>query len=377
MRLLNRCRLLTLNQRHLLTRQLVRKPVAPWATQHLFLSTIAGKSMKAFGIKGKGGGVDALEELQLPQPELRSHDILIRVESCALNPIDTKLRKLTPPPGGFPKVLGFDGAGTVVTCGSEARSFEAGDKVFFAGSHIRNGSNAEFVAVDERIVGRMPKTINAATASSVPLCALTAWEGLEQLGINPLSASNKKQCLLMLPGAGGVGCYGIQFAKLAGLQVVATASRPESEAACRHLGADHVVNHKLPLKPQLDALGISQLDYIYDAVSFENYATQFVDLIKPFGKIVTITTVGKASIDPFKAKAVSICWELMFVRSAFTTEDIAHQGEILNAVSALIDSGKLKTPIWKTLPWSLESLRKAHELQESGQAIGKIVMTSE
>jgi len=245
-----------LNQRHLLTRQLVRKPVAPWAIQHLFLSTIAGKSMKAFGIKVKGGGVDALEELQLPQPELRSHDILIRVESCALNPIDTKLRKLTPPPGGFPKVLGFDGAGTVVTCGSEARSFEAGDKVFFAGSHIRNGSNAEFVAVDERIVGRMPKTINAATASSVPLCALTAWEGLEQLGINPLSASNKKQCLLMLPGAGGVGCYGIQFAKLAGLQVVATASRPESEAACRHLGADHVVNHKLPLKPQLDALAV-------------------------------------------------------------------------------------------------------------------------
>jgi len=318
-----------------------------------------------------------LEEFQLPQPALRSHDILVRVESCALNPIDTKLRKLTPPPGGFPKVLGFDGAGTVETCGSEASIFKAGDKVFFAGSHLRNGSNAEFVAVDERIVGSAPATVNATIASSVPLCALTAWEGLEQLGINPASTSGKKQSLLMLPGAGGVGCYGIQLAKLAGLQVIATASRPESEAACRQLGADHVVNHKLPLKPQLETLGVGQVDYIYDAVSFEDNAAQFVDLIKPFGKIVTITTVGKASIDPFKVKSVSICWEFMFTRSALTTDDIAHQGEILNAVSALIDSGKLKTPIWKTLPWSLESLRKAHELQESGQAIGKIVMTSE
>merc|ERR1712232_273132 len=142
---------------------------------------------------------------------------------------------------------------------------------------------------------------------------------------------------------------------------------------CRELGADHVINHHKPLKPQLDALGIGAIDFIYDAVNFQDYAAQFVEIIKPFGKIVTITAAGSASIDPFKPKAVTISWEAMFARSLFMTDDVGHQGQILNHVSELIDTGKVKAPIWQILPWSTTSLRKAHDLQESGKAIGKIV----
>lgn len=89
---------------------------------------------------------------------------------------------------------------------------------------------------------------------------------------------------------------------------------------------------------------------------------------------MSITETGKADLDAFKGKAVSFSWELMFTRSLFETEDIGHQGYILNTVAEMIDAGKLQTPIWKSLPWSLESLREAHLLQESGKAIGKIVM---
>merc|ERR1711998_509968 len=225
-------------------------------------------------------------------------------------------------------------------------------------------------AVDSRIVGKAPRTVAPEVAASVPLVALTAWEGLEQLGMNFSSPSRSQgKRILVIPGAGGVGSYIIQFAKVLGLTVIATASRPESEEACRSLGADHVVNHRETLKPQLEALGIKDVHYIFDAVSFEQYATQFLDIIAPFGRIVSITEAGKANFDAFKWKAVTSSWEFMFARPAFEAEDIAHQSHILNTVSQMIDVGKLQTPIWKSLPWSLESLKEAHKLQESGKAI--------
>jgi NADPH2:quinone reductase len=253
--------------------------------------------------------------------------------------------------------------------------FTVGDRVFFAGSHIRDGTNADLVAVDSRIVGKAPASIAPEVAASVPLVALTAWEGLEQLGLD-FSAPTKSQgkTILVIPGAGGVGSYIIQLAKVLGLTVIATASRSESREACLSLGADHVINHRENLKPQLESLGINDVHYIYDAVSFEQYAPQFLEIIRPFGRIVSITEAGKANLDDFKWKAVSFSWEFMFSRPQFQPDDIAHQSHILNTVSQMIDAGKLQTPIWKSLPWSLESLREMHVLQESGKAIGKIVM---
>jgi zinc-binding alcohol dehydrogenase family protein len=331
--------------------------------------------MHAFAFR-QGGDVDVLEEMALPRPELRPKDILVRVEACAMNPVDTKFRALSSPPGApMPRILGWDASGVVAACGPESVGFSVGDRVFFAGSHVRNGTNADLVAVDSRIVGKAPRTIAPEVAASVPLVALTAWEGLEQLGLDfskPVLSQGRR--ILVIPGAGGVGSYIIQLAKVLGLTVIATASRPESEQACRALGADHVVNHRETLKPQLEALGIKDVHYIFDAVSFEQYATQFLDIIAPFGRIVSITSVGKANFDAFKSKAVTLSWEFMFSRAAFEPEDIAHQSHILNTVSQMIDAGKLQTPIWKSLPWSLESLKEAHKLQESGKAIGKIVM---
>jgi len=346
--------------------------------KHLAEEDSKKEIMQAFGIRS-GGGVDAIEALELPKPEMRPKDILVRVEACAMNPVDFKLRNLNPGhpwfPVGSPKVLGWDGSGVVAECGPESVGFNVGDRVFFAGSHIRNGTNADLVAVDSRIVGKAPRTVAPEVAASVPLVALTAWEGLEQLGLDFSSpSSGKGKTILVIPGAGGVGSYIIQLAKVLGLTVIATASRPESREACLSLGADHVINHRETLKPQLEELGINELHFIYDAVSLEQYATQFLEIIRPFGRIVSITGAGKADLDAFRWKAVSFSWEFMFSRPQYEPEDIAHQSHILNTVSQMIDAGKLKTPVWKSLPWSLESLREMHALQESGKAIGKIVM---
>merc|ERR1719247_204707 len=349
------------------------------ATKKQLAQEVSSKeTMQAFGIRS-GGGPDAIEALELPRPELRSKDILVRVEACAMNPVDTKLRNLNPGhawfPAGSPKVLGWDASGVVAACGPESVGFSVGDRVFFAGSHIRNGTNADLVAVDSRIVGKAPASIAPEVAASVPLVALTAWEGLEQLGLDFSSPfSGKGKTILVIPGAGGVGSYIIQLAKVLGLTVIATASRPESREACLSLGADHVINHRESLKPQLESLGINEVHFIYDAVSFEQYAPQFLEIIRPFGRIVSITAAGKADMDAFRWKAVSYSMEFMFSRPEYEPDDIAHQSYILNTVSQMIDAGKLQTSIWKSLPWSLESLREMHMLQESGKAIGKIVM---
>jgi len=333
-------------------------------------------TMAAFGIRS-AGGIDVLEELLLPVPEVRPKDLLIRVEASAMNPVDFMVRNMDVAPGGFPKVLGWDGAGIVEACGPDVAGFKVGDRVYFAGSVMRNGSNADLVAVDERIVAQAPASISAAVASSVPLVTLTAWEGLEHLGLNPSDAgSGCQRKILVMPGAGGVGSYVIQLAKACGLQVIATASREESREACKALGADFVINHNEPLKPQLEKLGINGVPFIYDAVDFKGNAEQYADIILPFGKIVSVTMfAGEIVIlDAFKFKAVSIMTEAMFTRSNFETDDMAHQGEILSRAAKMIDAGMLQTPIWETLPWSLDSLRKAHSLQESRKAIGKIVL---
>lgn len=339
------------------------------------------RSMRAFGMR-VGGGVDVLEELEVPVPELQPRDLLVRVEAVGFNPGDFMIREMEVPPGGLPKILGWDGAGVVQATGTKVTAHKAGDRIYFAGSVIRNGSNADFVAIDERIVARAPASIPAAVAATVPMVTLTAWEGLEQLGLDPSQAgSGRQRRLLTIPGSGGIGSKIIQLAKACGVQVIATASREESRQEAIDLGADFVINHRKALKPQLEKLGIKDVHFIYDVVDFVGYQQQFGDIIQPFGKIVSAaltTQVMESKIeisDALISKSVAVISEAMFARTMFEAEDMGHQGEILTMAAQMIDDQRLQTPIWKSLPWSLESLRTAHDLLQSGKAIGKIVMT--
>lgn len=332
--------------------------------------------MKAIGLKTKGGPSSLLEELEILIPELlKPLDILVKMQAVGMNPVDTKVRA-NPAELTEPKILGYDGVGVVEKLGSDASLFKVGDKVWFAGVTNRNGTNAEYIAVDERIVGWAPTAISTAHAAAIPLVLLTAWEGIfEQLGIKAFDPANKGKTLLMLPGAGGVGSLVVQLAKkLCGLTVVATASRAESEAAVKALGADHVINHRKPLQAQLEAIGVNGIDYIFNAYDTSANFDQYCDIIKPLGKIVTIVDASKpVDVNKFKLKRVSYSVELMFTRALFDVDPI-QQHHILCNGARLVDSGLLQLPAVTVLPYSLENLKRLHEQQETGTMIGKNVL---
>jgi NADPH2:quinone reductase len=319
----------------------------------------------------------ALVDRELPEPTPGLHDLLVRIEAVAVNPIDTKLRAAVGP-GMAPKQLGWDGAGVVAAVGEQVSRFQAGDPVMFAGDAGRAGCNAEAVLVDERLVGRKPARLSWAEAAAVPLTGLTAWESLfERLGLDPDGGGGGKgPTLLILGGAGGVGSIAIQLARRAGAVVIASASRPESAAWVRQLGTDHVVDHHRPLAPQLAALGFEAVDLIANFSDTDAYWEVMAELIAPLGSIVAI--VGNRQpldLNLLKAKSVTFAWEFMFSRSQFQTADMGRQGEILDRLADHFDRRELRPTLSRTLsPINAANLEIAHAQLATGSTIGKVAL---
>src|SRR5215469_2628316 len=181
----------------------------------------------------------SLFDIELPKPVPGNHDLLGRVEAVSVNPVDTKVRAPKPDVEKNPRVLGWDAAGVVEAVGPDVKRFKPGDEVYYAGDITHPGSNAEFQLVDERIVGHKPHTLSFAEAAAMPLTTLTAWEALFDRLLIDRHGGNREQSLFIIGGAGGVGSIAIQLGKLAGLVVIATASRPETQEWVKALGADH------------------------------------------------------------------------------------------------------------------------------------------
>ena len=318
-----------------------------------------------------------LREMELPLPELGPHDLLVRVEAVAVNPVDTKVRAGLDAEAP-PRVLGWDAAGCVEAVGSAVNRFRPGDAVMAAGDISRPGCNAQWLAVDERITGRRPKRSSWAEAAALPLTGLTAWEALfERLGLDA-DGGDTGRSLLIIGAAGGVGSMAIQLARRAGLLVIATASRPESAAWVRELGADHVVDHRRELAPQLAELGLETVDRIANFADTEAYWDVMADLIRPQGAIVAIVeNRGPLDLDRLKSKSASFHWEFMFTRPLYGTPDLARQGEILEQLADRIEAGDLRTTLHMHTqrgPITAENLERAHSLLASGRSIGKIVL---
>ncbi|CAN0352005.1 unnamed protein product, partial [Ectocarpus sp. 4 AP-2014] len=236
---------------------------------------------------------ESLVDLELEKPLPAGRDLLVALKAIAVNPVDTKVRAPKDVVEAAPKILGWDAAGVVEAVGPEVELFQPGDEVYYAGDITRQGSNAEFQLVDERIVGKKPATLGFPEAAALPLTAITAYEAFfDRLGIDP-GGANRGETLLIVGGAGGVGSIGIQLAKIAGLTVIATASRPESAAWCTNLGADHIVNHREPLRPQVEALGLKYVDHFALFNDTDGHWDAAADLIRPQGKIVSIVENAK------------------------------------------------------------------------------------
>ena len=320
---------------------------------------------------------ESLVDVELDIPSPQSRDVLVKVHAVAVNPVDTKIRKPKDKVEATPKVLGWDAAGEVVAVGDAVNLFKVGDLVYYAGDVTRSGCNAEYQLMDERIVGHKPLSLNFEAAAALPLTAITAWEALfDRLGIAQNVVSNLGKSILIIGGAGGVGSIAIQLAKkVAGLNVIATASRPETIEWVKNLGADHVVNHH-QLKQEMTQLNI-QPDYILCNNNTDGYFEIMAEIVKPQGKICSIVETAKhVNLDLLKSKSVTFIWEFMFTRSMFKTDDMIAQHHILQRVAKLIDDGVLTTTLNQVLtPINAENLRKAHAQLESGNTIGKLVLS--
>ena len=360
----------------------------------------------------------SLVDLDIPHPNTATtgHDLLVAIKAISVNPVDTKVRRgLIPTPPTIteenkntPRILGWDAAGEVVEAGSDCALFKKGDAVYYAGSISRPlGTNCEFHLVDERIVGRKPKSLSFEEAAAMPLTTITAWEALyDRLSLHPNvmtgktsrtsqppnnnRSHNESSYILIIGGAGGVGSIATQLAKnlvnqpafsssssisssssrRIAINVIVTASRTESVDWCKGMGADYVVNHHKDLKSQIkELIGIDYVDYILCLNDTDGHFESMKQLVAPQGKICSIVET-KSPVDLggiLQQKSATFVWELMFTRSLFQTPDMMAQHQLLNTVADLIDSNKIKTTLTEVLsPINAENLRKAHRKLESG-----------
>lgn len=335
--------------------------------------------MKAIGFKTSLSieKEDSFIEFDIPKPIPGLRDLLVKIEAVSVNPVDFKIRQNSAKDTVLetPKIIGWDAVGVVEAIGDSVSLFKVGDEVFYAGDLTKQGSNAEYQIIDERIVGNKPKSLSVEQAAAMPLTGLTAWEILfDRIRINP--EKDKGKSILIIGGAGGAGSIAIQLAKkIAGLTVIATASRPESIEWCKEQGADFVINHK-NLVEEVRNAGFQHVDFILDFVDVNQYWDAFVELIKPQGHIGSISDpVESVNLRQLKGKSASFHWELMFTRSMFQTDDMIEQHHILNQLATLLDNSTIHSTLKTTLDGlTAANFKEAHRLLESGKTIGKIAI---
>jgi len=318
----------------------------------------------------------ALQDIELPEPIAGPRDLLVEVKAISVNPVDTKVRENVQPDAGTAKVLGWDVAGVVKAVGSDVSLFKVGDKVFYAGSIARAGANSERHVVAERIVGHMPKSLGFAEAAALPLTAITAWELLfERLAIAQ-GQTDLQQSLLIVGAAGGVGSILTQLAsQLTALKVIGSASRPDTQAWVRELGADVIVDHSQPLSAELKRQGIDAVTHVASLTQTDQHLDQLVEALAPQGKLALIDDPKALDITKLKRKSLSLHWEFMYTRSLFQTQDMIEQHHLLSRGAELIDAGTLRTTVGEHFgAINASNLRRAHALLESGKAKGKIVL---
>ncbi|CAH1851027.1 zinc-binding alcohol dehydrogenase family protein [Convivina intestini] len=319
---------------------------------------------------------NSFQDISIDEPTLKPHDLLVAVDGVSVNPVDTYVRKSGRATSlAHPKVIGWDAVGRVLAVGEQVKLFKIGDRVWYAGDFKRSGSDSQQQVVDERIVGFAPESLNDQQAAAIPLVGLTAYESLfEQLKVG---WNNHNQTILIINGAGGVGSMAVQLAKLAGLKVIATASRPDSIAWVKKLGADQVVDHHQNLVNQIRTKEMPYVDYILNLNNLDAHWHEIAELIKPDGHVAA-TTENHRLIDLQKLtkKRVTFAWEWMYSKSYYQLDSMISQHEILNHLAQLYDQEKLVSIQTKHYqPINAANLRKAHADVETGKMIGKVTLT--
>ncbi len=320
------------------------------------------------------GDASVLQLDDVPRPQIRAHDVRIRVCATSVNPVDWKIRS-----GGqrniiplkLPWILGLDVSGVVTEIGPKVKRFRVGDEVWSSPTHRRPGTYAEEVCIDESEVAKKPKSLNHDEAASLPLVALTAYQALAETGL-----LCPGQTVLIHAGAGGVGSIAIQIAKYLGARVITTCSERNAEFV-RSLGADEVVDYK---KTRVEDV-VSNVDLILDSLGEPAFASN-LQMVRRGGRIVNITINV-----PHHVESHGPFWGTFTLAGAFVKMHalpllkknvrLTHvikrcDGIMLDRIAYLVDLGLLRPVVDKVLP--LDSIREAHRYSESHHARGKIVL---
>jgi alcohol dehydrogenase len=330
--------------------------------------------MKAAYIKKYGHDPITLGER--PAPEVGPNDVLVKINAASVNPIDFKVRdgKLRAiSPMQFPLILGHDCAGEVVQVGNQVSKFKVGDSVFSRPRSGRIGTFAEFIAIDQSDVAKMPTTATFEEAASIPLVGLTSVQALQDV-----AQLRPGQKVLIQAGSGGVGSFAIQFAKHLGAEVWTTTSAKNLDFV-KSLGADHIINYH---KDKFEDV-VSGMDVVFDTLGGEALDKAF-SVVKPGGWVVSISGapdyqtgedmelgLGKRLLlgmvglkTNIKAKMAGVQYRFIFMKA---------NGHQLAQIAKLMESRKIQPMVDKVFP--LSECQAALEYSESGRARGKIIVT--
>ena len=307
----------------------------------------------------------------LPKPSLKAGHVVVRVAATSVNTVDTMIRQMgkdLPFSPDLPAVLGMDFAGSIEAVGEGVTGFAPGDAVYGCAGGLADlqGTLAEYMLADAKLVAHKPRTLSMREAAALPLVGITAYEGLQRAG------AEAGQKILVHGGAGGVGHVAVQLAKHFDADVYATASGGESMQIIESYGAtpidyktekvaDYVAKHT-------DGAGF---DVIFDSVGGANITNSF-EAAALNGQIATTVSLLELDLTPAHLKGLSLHVVFMLIPMLYDHRREEH-GAILTKLAGIADAGALK-PLLDETQFGLEEVGRAHDRLTSGQAIGKVVV---
>ena len=314
----------------------------------------------------------AIQEMDVAEPKLRDADLLIDVRAIGLNPGEALIRSVRSAEPGGRVILGWEFTGVVLQVGPDAEGFAVGDRVMGTGDVTRDGCWAERLAVDHRVVARIPDQLTFVDAASLPIGGLTAWETIFRDRDTLPSGVDR---VLVVGGAGGVGSMAIQLLKAkTDAFVIATASRPESRAWCEKMGADLVVDHSQDVIAQLGAAGIDHVDMVFSTAGTAGNLSWLAELLRPFGHLSAVDIAAPFDASPIVSKSISLHTEMVFAK-VISGFDLASQNKMLAEIADRAVSGELRPIVTSQLHGlTAQTMKIAHEQLESRRTVGKIVL---
>lgn len=325
-------------------------------------------TMRALVLNDYADGI--FDDTQVPRPTPAAGEVLVKIVASGVNPIDYKIRTGAAPYAEpeLPAILGTDLAGVVVELGAGVSDFRVGDEVYGLTGGVRGipGSLAEFAAVDARLLAPKPKNLTMREAAALPLVFLTAWEGL-------VDRANVRagQRVLIQGGAGGVGHVAVQIARAFGADVYPTASTAKHDVI-RGYGATPIDYRTAKVADYVAQYADGQgFDVVYDTVGGQTLDESLV-AAKPYGHVLSCYAFSQHNLAPGSLRCVTLSG-IFVLLPMLSGKGRAHHGEILRKATRLVEEGKLK-PLVDEARYTLSDAHAAHDAQEAGKVLGKIVI---